>query len=157
MFSDYSENAVEVNDVNNVEWIQQPDGSYSPWEWMQTESGVYECFLVYYPEANESEVIEQMADIYIAANREHLTDVTEAHMEELKKVYVADVQAKRNFGNEKGKGKSKGKGKWKVSKKAKAANVGDPGRKDRKGHKHELGDMPQTHRAESEYRYDSVP
>ena len=43
-----------------------------------------------------------MADLYVAANREHLTDVSEEHMKELKKVYVADVQAKRNFGKEKG-------------------------------------------------------
>ena len=105
--SEWSENAIEVTDVNNVEWIQQPDGSYSPWEWFPTESGEYECFLVYLPEPDETDVIEQMADLYVAANREHLTDVSEEHMKELKKIYVADVQAKRNFGKEKGQGKKR--------------------------------------------------
>ena len=54
-----------------------------------------------------------MADLYVAANREHLTDVSEEHMKELKKVYVADVLAKRNFGKDKGQEKGKGKGKGK--------------------------------------------
>ena len=73
------------------------------------KNGNYECFLVYFPEPDETEVVEQMAELYVATNREHLTDVSEEHIKELKKVYVADVQAKRNFG--KGKGQDKGKGK----------------------------------------------
>ena len=54
------------------------------------------------PEPDENEVVEQMAEWYVAANREHLTDVSEEQMKELKKVYVADVMAKRNFENGKG-------------------------------------------------------
>ena len=46
--SEWSENAIEVTEVNNVEWIQQPDGSYSPWEWFPLKNGNYECFLVYF-------------------------------------------------------------------------------------------------------------
>ena len=79
-------NAIEVTDVNNVEWIQQPDGSYSPWEWFPTENGEFERFLVYIPEPDESEMVEQMAELYVAANREHLTDASEEQMKELKKV-----------------------------------------------------------------------
>ena len=62
-------------------------------------------FLVYIPEPSEEEIIEQMADLYVAANREHLTDVTEEQMQDLRNVYVADVIAKRNFGKRRTQGK----------------------------------------------------
>ena len=101
-------NAIEVTGVNNAEWIQQPDGSYSPWEWFPAENGDFECFLVHMPEPDENEMVEHMAELYVAAIQEHLSDASEEQIKELKKVYVADVIAKRNFGTEKGQDKGKG-------------------------------------------------
>ena len=59
------------------------------------------AFLFILPEPDETDVVEQMADLYVAANREHLTDVPEECMKEVKKIYVADAQMERNFGKEK--------------------------------------------------------
>ena len=62
-------NAVEVTCVTNVEWAQQPDGSYSAWGWVAKDNGGTECFLVYMKEPDGEELIEQLADLFVAAAR----------------------------------------------------------------------------------------
>ena len=44
VYSEWSVNAIEVTEMSNVEWVQQPDGSYCPWEWFTQVNGEQNCF-----------------------------------------------------------------------------------------------------------------
>ena len=101
--------------VNLVEWVHQEDGSYDPWQWLQTTSGHWDCYLATVEtqdEEDESALVEQMADLYINMNKELAastnTPLDANHLKELRQVYIADTKAKRNFGKKPEKGNNEG-------------------------------------------------
>ena len=76
-YTDTSDNAQPICDINQVSWIEQADGDWLPWQWYEDpETQEWECYLAYVEETEgledevEEQTLQQMADVYIAANKD---------------------------------------------------------------------------------------
>ena len=80
-YSCLSEDAQEplVDDPNDhsVQWIDNPDGTSSPWQWYETPEGAWKCYLTYFIGDDEEEETSSCDE-----------EAEEAHLEELAKVYI---------------------------------------------------------------------
>ena len=73
---DAQEPLVDDPDHHSVQWIDNPDGTSSPWQWYETPEGAWKCYLTYFIGDDDEEEETSSCD----------EEAEEAHLEELAKV-----------------------------------------------------------------------
>ena len=123
---DAQEPMVDDPDDHSVQWIDNPDGTSSPWQWYETPEGTWQCYLTYFEEYEsgddttscdeeaEEEHLDEMAKVYITTHEEGIgqeaSQISDAQWEKMKQAYIATTREKRKK-NGQYKKKKKGSGK----------------------------------------------